>query len=101
EARLTTSLQRLGGDYADVEPHLLRNFRKYAQRTDVPEDSLWHWLALAKHHGLSTRLLDGRTRRTSHSTSRRRIRATTTRTVRSGWSTSCRRTGSCRTGCAA
>jgi hypothetical protein len=41
-----------------VEPHLLRNFRKYAQRTDVPEDSLWHWLALAKHHGLATRLLD-------------------------------------------
>ncbi len=58
EALLTTSLQRLGGGYADVEPHLLRNFRKYAQRSDVPEDSLWHWLALAKHHGLSTRLLD-------------------------------------------
>ena len=46
------------GDYADVEPHLLRNFRKYARARDVPEDSLWHWLALAKHHGLSTRLLD-------------------------------------------
>jgi hypothetical protein len=57
-AKLTTSLQRLGGDYASVEPHLLRNFRKYAHRSDVPEDSLWHWLALAKHHGLSTRLLD-------------------------------------------
>jgi hypothetical protein len=57
-ANLSTSLQRLGGNYADVEPHLLRNFRKYAQRSDVPEDSLWHWLALAKHHGLSTRLLD-------------------------------------------
>jgi hypothetical protein len=57
-AKLTTSLQRLGGDYADVEPHLLRNFRKYAQRSDVPEDSLWHWVALAKHHGLPTRLLD-------------------------------------------
>jgi hypothetical protein len=57
-ANLMTSLQRLGGDYAEVEPHLLRNFRKYAQRSDVPEDSLWHWLALAKHHGLSTRLLD-------------------------------------------
>jgi FRG domain len=58
DAQLTTSLQRLGGDFADVEPHLLRNFRKYAQRSDVPEDSLWHWLALAKHHGLATRLLD-------------------------------------------
>ncbi|HEY6960458.1 MAG TPA: FRG domain-containing protein [Gaiellaceae bacterium] len=58
DANLETSLQRLGGDYADVEPHLLRNFRKYAQRSDVPEDSTWHWLALAKHHGLATRLLD-------------------------------------------
>jgi hypothetical protein len=57
-AKLVTSLQRLGGDYAHVERHLLRNFRKYAHRSDVPEDSLWHWLALAKHHGLSTRLLD-------------------------------------------
>jgi hypothetical protein len=58
DAQLVTSLQRLGGDYTQVEPHLLRNFRKYAQRSDVPEDSLWHWLALAKHHGLATRLLD-------------------------------------------
>ena len=58
DAKLTTSLQRLGGDYASVEPYLLRNFRKYARATDVPEDSLWHWLALAKHHGLATRLLD-------------------------------------------
>jgi FRG domain-containing protein len=55
---LATSLQRLGGDYADVEGHLLRNFRKYARAKDVPEDTLWHWLALAKHHGLATRLLD-------------------------------------------
>src|SRR5215210_3055719 len=58
EASLATSLQRLGGDYADVEGHLLRNFRKYAQRSDVPADTLWDWLALAKHHGLPTRLLD-------------------------------------------
>jgi hypothetical protein len=50
--RLTTSLQRLGGQYGDVERHLLRSFRKYAERDAVPADSL------AQHHGLPTRLLD-------------------------------------------
>jgi hypothetical protein len=58
DARLTTSLQRLGGDFTSVERHLLRTFRKYARHSDVPADSLWDWLALAKHHGLATRLLD-------------------------------------------
>ena len=46
--------RRLGA----LERHLLRSFRKYAQRDAVPGDSLWNWLALAKHHGLPTRLLD-------------------------------------------
>ncbi len=55
---LTTSLARLGGDYAELENHLLRNFRKYARRDAVTVDSSWDWLALAKHHGLPTRLLD-------------------------------------------
>lgn len=55
---LTTSLMRLGGEYADHEGHLLRNFRKYARRDSVPVDSLWDWLAVAQHHGLPTRLLD-------------------------------------------
>jgi hypothetical protein len=55
---LTTSLQRLGGDYASLEQHLLRSFRKYAPRREVPVDSTWNWLALAKHHSLPTRLLD-------------------------------------------
>ena len=55
---LMTSLARLGGDYARLESHLLRNFRRYARRQAVPEDTVWNWLAVGKHHGLPTRLLD-------------------------------------------
>lgn len=55
---LRTSLMRLGGDYSRHEGHLLRNFRKYAQQTEVRADSTWDWLAVAQHHGLPTRLLD-------------------------------------------
>jgi hypothetical protein len=56
--RLETSLLRLGGDPGALEGQLIRNFRKYANRNDVPYDSTWNWLALAQHHGLPTRLLD-------------------------------------------
>lgn len=58
EYQLETTLMRLQGDYVKLEKHLLRNFRKYGHRTMVEQDSLWHWLALAQHHGLPTRLLD-------------------------------------------
>lgn len=56
---LTTSLRRLCGRSHELEYHLLRNFRKYAQ-VDAAEQgaSDWHWLTLAQHHGLPTRLLD-------------------------------------------
>lgn len=56
--RLETGLMRLGGPYVQLEAHLLRNFKKYAHRSVVERDSLWHWLSVAQHHGLPTRLLD-------------------------------------------
>lgn len=56
--RLVPTLARLGDRAHSLEAHLLRNFRKYAHRSDVPADSVWNWLALGKHHGLPTRLLD-------------------------------------------
>jgi len=55
---LQTTLTRLGGDYPGLEHHLLRNFSKYAHQSVVEKDSIWHWLSIAQHHGLPTRLLD-------------------------------------------
>jgi hypothetical protein len=58
---LRSSLLRLAGGPAEarqLEPHLLRSFRKYAQTTAISGESSWRWLALAQHHGLPTRLVD-------------------------------------------
>src|SRR3954466_6945901 len=38
-----SSLARLRGDYAALERHLVRNFRKYAHR-EVPGPTMWDWL---------------------------------------------------------
>lgn len=56
--KLKTRLIRLGGRYAVLEKHLLRNFRKYGYKASTQEDSDWKWLSVAQHHGLPTRLLD-------------------------------------------
>jgi len=55
---LRTTLARIDGDVVELERHILRSFRKYAQRDAVPGDSLWNWLAVAQHYGAPTRLLD-------------------------------------------
>ena len=56
---LANSFKRNCGERAELEYHLLRNFRKYSQLDDVDKDySDWSWMTLAQHHGLPTRLLD-------------------------------------------
>lgn len=59
---LSSGLSRNGGQQVMLEKHLLRNFVKYARsHLESPDDkpqNFWHWLALAQHHGLPTRLLD-------------------------------------------
>jgi len=54
---LRTGLTRLGAPGAELERHIIRNFRKYAHDA-VTTDTIWNWLAVAQHHGLPTRLLD-------------------------------------------
>jgi hypothetical protein len=51
-------LARGPAEARQLEPHLLRSFRKYAQTTAIGGESTWKWLALAQHHGLPTRLVD-------------------------------------------
>lgn len=55
---LSTTLMRLGGNYRQLEQHLIRNFSKYAYRDVVDKDTIWHWITVAQHHGLPTRMLD-------------------------------------------
>lgn len=55
---LITGLTRLGSPSPEREHAILRAFRKYAFGVEMPDASVWDWLALAQHHGLPTRLFD-------------------------------------------
>ena len=55
---LRSALSRLGNQARELEPHILRNFTRYAYRESMAAGSFWNWLALAQHHGVPTRLLD-------------------------------------------
>src|SRR5688500_18782198 len=55
---LRSGLSRLGKQAAELEPHILRNFRRYAHRESTKAELPWNWLAIAQHHGVPTRLLD-------------------------------------------
>lgn len=55
---MTNGLARLGNPYPTMERNLLKQFKKYAHRHIVERDTEWHWLSIAQHHGLPTRLLD-------------------------------------------
>jgi hypothetical protein len=60
--KLESSLNRLGHTDAQkirvIEDHLVNRFRKYAHGELDSTASIWHWISLAQHHGLPTRLLD-------------------------------------------
>lgn len=55
---LTNSLTRLGTPYPTMERNLIKQFKKYSHPNVVDRDTEWHWLSVAQHHGLPTRLLD-------------------------------------------
>ena len=62
EYRLESTLHRLGHADAQkiriIEERLVDSFRKYAHGEFDSAASNWHWISLAQHHGLPTRLLD-------------------------------------------
>ena len=56
--KISNGLSRLGRPYENMERNLIKQFKKYAHNYVVERDTDWHWLSIAQHHGLPTRLID-------------------------------------------
>ncbi|WP_199088536.1 FRG domain-containing protein [Bosea sp. ASV33] len=56
--KLENGIIRMGKPYPNMEKNLIKQFKKYAHDRVVERDTEWHWLSIAQHHGLPTRLLD-------------------------------------------
>ena len=55
---LKNSHSRLGTPYPTMERNLIKQFKKYSHPNIVDRDTEWHWISIAQHHGLPTRLMD-------------------------------------------
>jgi FRG domain len=55
---IKNGLSRLGTPYPNMEANLLKQFQKYSHKHIVERDTIWHWLSIAEHHGLPTRLIN-------------------------------------------
>jgi FRG domain len=55
---LKPSIARLGIENYKLESNIFNNFKKYAAQKEYENFSFLHFLSLAQHHGLPTRLLD-------------------------------------------
>lgn len=55
---ISNGLSRLGKPYDNMEKNLIKQFKKYAHTLVIEKHSEWHWLSIAQHYGLPTRLID-------------------------------------------
>ena len=55
---IKNGLSRLGTSYPKLEQNLIKQFKKYSHKHIVERDTEWHWLSIAEHHGLPTRLIN-------------------------------------------
>ncbi|MEM1337509.1 MAG: FRG domain-containing protein [Bacteroidota bacterium] len=58
EWKIQNGLSRIGTPYPNLENNLIKQFKKYGHTLVAEKETEWHWLSVAQHHGLPTRLID-------------------------------------------